>query len=39
MMRLRRHLRRLGVVSESQNDALSEWREQTQLAIDAHLAT
>jgi Mg2+ and Co2+ transporter CorA len=38
MMRLRSHLRRLEVVSESQNDALSEWREQTQLAIDAHLA-
>lgn len=38
MMRLRSHLRRLEVVSEGQIDALSEWREQTQLGIDAHLA-
>ena len=37
IMRLRSHLRRLEVVSESQIDALSEWREHTQIAIDAHL--
>ena len=35
MMRLRSRLRHLEVVSESQNDALSEWREQIQLTIDA----
>ena len=38
MMRLRSQLRRLEVISESQIDALGEWREQTQLAIDAGLA-
>ncbi|MCB1772500.1 MAG: magnesium transporter CorA family protein [Gammaproteobacteria bacterium] len=38
MMRLRSQLRRLEVISESEIDALGEWREQTQLNIDAGLA-
>jgi len=38
LMRLRSQLRRLEVVSESQLDAIDEWREQTSLPVDIPLS-